>query len=34
MKEEQQADDETLGLETCQTKLEALFVLVLDQEQL
>lgn len=34
MKEEEQADDETLGLGTCQTKLEALFALMLDQEQL
>jgi hypothetical protein len=34
MKEEEQADDETLELGTCQTKLEALFALVLDQEQL
>jgi len=34
MKEEEEADDETLALGTCQTKLEALFALVLDQEQL
>jgi hypothetical protein len=33
-KEEEEADDETLALGTCQTKLEALFALVLDQEQL